>query len=47
MEEKIGHNEPGKLVCRKIIEYSVASVGKLGRDSTTVIKEFVFSHFSE
>lgn len=27
MEEMIGHKEPGKFVCRKIIEYSIASVG--------------------
>lgn len=38
MEEMIGPNEPGKLVCRKRIEYSITSVGSLGHESTTAIK---------
>lgn len=35
MEEMIGHNEPGKLVCRKTITCSIASVGLLGHGSRT------------
>lgn len=44
MEKVIGHNEPGKLVW-KITGHCVASVDQLGHESTTIIKDFVFSYF--
>lgn len=35
MEEMMGHDEPGKLVCRKTITCSIAAVGSLGHRSRT------------